>query len=125
MILIVDDERELGALLEKVFRYFGHEAVSVRTGMEAISMIHLRKPDLIVTDLQMPVMDGLTLLRAIRADATCNDVPVMVYTVDFAAEVEREAYAAGAQDFVVKGTIGWDALMQRVGKLLKQSGHQS
>jgi len=119
MILIVDDEHELGSLLEKVFRYFGHEAVAVRTGMEALAMLQLRKPDLIILDVQMPLMDGLTLLRAIRADPTCNRIPVVVYTVDFDVQTERAARQAGAQDFIVKGTIGWDALMQRINHLLK------
>jgi len=118
MILIVDDERDLGSLLEKVFRYFGHQAIAVNTGMEALSMIHLRKPDLIVLDLQMPMMDGLTLLRAIRADPSCNDVPVVMYSVDFSAESERLARQAGAQDYIVKGTLGWDAIIQRINRLL-------
>ena len=118
MILIVDDERDLANLLEKVFRYFGHEAVSVGTGMEALSMIHLRKPDLIVLDFQMPIMDGLTLLRAIRSDPACNDIPVVMYSIDFSAETERRARQAGAQDYIVKGTLGWDAMIQRINRLL-------
>ena len=117
MILIVEDEPRVGAGLEKMFRFAGHDAVCVTTGMEALSLLHLRHPTLILIDLALPVMDGLTLLRAIRSDPSFNRVPIVIHTSNFSKKMETEAREAGAQDYIIKGTLGWDAMMARIASL--------
>ncbi len=119
MVLIIDDEVTMGTALEKLLRFAGLEAVAISNGMEALSMLHVRKPHLIILDLHMPMMDGMTVLRAIRQDETFENVPVMIYTSEFSQGKEREALEAGAQLFIVKGTMGWDSLVARVHDLLK------
>lgn len=61
MILIVDDEKEIGTCLECQLRFAGHEAVSVTAGAEALAMLHVRKPSLLVLDVNMPELNGLTV----------------------------------------------------------------
>jgi PleD family two-component response regulator len=118
MILIVDDDTKLGALLEKVFRFDGLEAVNVSSGMEALSLLHIRKPQLIMVDLAMPLMDGMTLLEAVRADPDYKSVPIVIYTSDFSRISQDKAFAMGAQDYFIKGTVGWQALLHRVHELI-------
>jgi DNA-binding response OmpR family regulator len=118
VVLLIDDDVALGISLEKVFRFDGLDAVSVRSGTEAISMLSLRKPKLIILDLKMPLMDGMTILRAIRSDPQFKSVPILIYTSDFSEESRALAINAGAQDFIVKGTVGWKFLVRRAKELI-------
>jgi PleD family two-component response regulator len=117
MILIVDDQKDTGTALERLLRYAGHEAVSVTGGAEALAMLHLRKPSLMILDVNMPEMDGLTVLRTIKEHEELKDVRVMMYSADTHDETMKEAKRLGAVEFVVKGTIGFDGLVTRICKL--------
>ena len=118
MILIVDDDVNLGQSLERMLRYLGREAVRVERPMEALALLRIRKPSLIILDLELPEIDGLRLLRAIRADTDNKAIPVIIYSGDFSAEKLHDAMAAGAQEFIVKGTVGWGTLAARIKKYL-------
>ena len=118
MILIVDDEPELGASLAKMLRFSGLEAEAVTSGGEALALLSVHTPRLIILDLQMPLLGGLVLLKSIRSDPVFKAVPILVYTSDFSLSSQNGALDAGAQDYIVKGTIGWDALLTRVRELL-------
>jgi DNA-binding response OmpR family regulator len=118
MVLIVDDDTALAAGLERFFRFAGLDAVACPNGMEALALLAVRRPALIVLDLHMPAPDGLAVLRAIRRDKTFKSVPVVMYTSDFAKDQEDAAIAAGAQAYFVKGTIGMEALLARVRELI-------
>ena len=117
MILIVDDQKDTGTALERLLRYAGHEAVSVTGGAEALTMLHIRKPSLLVLDVNMPEMDGLTVLRTIKDHEELNDVRVAMYSADTQHETMVEARRLGAVEFLVKGTIGFDKLVARICEL--------
>ena len=117
MILIVDDQKDTGTALERLLRYAGHEAVSVTGGAEALTMLHIRKPSLLVLDVNMPEMDGLTVLRTIKEHDELKDVRVAMYSADTNPETEIEARRLGAIDFLVKGTVGFDKLVARLCEL--------
>jgi DNA-binding response OmpR family regulator len=117
MILIVDDQKDVGTALERLLRYAGHESVSVTGGAEALAMLHIRKPSLLVLDVNMPDMDGLTVLRTIKEHQQLKDVPVAMYSADTHHETMIEARRLGAVDFLVKGTIGFDKLVARISEL--------
>ena len=120
MIMIVEDDAVAGGALERALRCAGHNAVVIPSGMEALSLMHLQMPRLMMLDLRLPGLDGLAVLRAIRKDATYDGMPVVIYSGDFSEVMRRQAMAAGAQDFIVKGTVGVEALIQRVEKLLRE-----
>ena len=113
-MLIVDDDMAFAASLERVCRFAGLDAVSVSNGLEALSLLHIRRPKLIVLDLDMPGMDGLTVLRAIRKDAAYKSVPILIFTADFSELQQKLTIEAGAQDYIVKGTVGWNGLIARI-----------
>ncbi len=117
MILIVDDQKDIGSSLERLLRYAGHEAVSVTGGAEALAMLHLRKPSLLVLDVNMPQMDGLTVLKTIKEHAELADVRIVMYSSDTHVETMTEAKRLGALDFLVKGTIGFEKLVDRISEL--------
>ncbi len=117
MILIVDDQKDIGTGLERLLRYSGHEAVSVTGGAEALAMLHVRKPALVVLDVNMPDMDGLTVLRTIKEHDELKDVPVAMYSTDTQPATRAEAARLGAIDYLQKGTTGFDELVTHICKL--------
>ena len=117
MILIVDDQKDAGSGLERLLRYAGHESVSVTAAAEALAMLHIRKPSLLVLDVNMPEMDGLTLLQTIKQHQELMGVRVLMYSADTHPETMVEAKRLGAVDFLVKGTIGFDVLVARICEL--------
>jgi PleD family two-component response regulator len=117
MILIVDDQKDTGTALERLLRYAGHESVSVTGGAEALAMLHIRKPSLLILDVNMPEMDGLTVLRTIKEHAELKDVRVVMYSADTHYETMVEAKRLGAVDFLLKGTITFDKLVARICEL--------
>jgi DNA-binding response OmpR family regulator len=117
MILIVDDQTDSGTALERLLRYAGHDSVSVTGGTEALAMLHIRKPSLLILDVNMPQMDGLTVLRTIKEDDELKDVRVAMYSADPQHETMVEARRLGAVDFLVKGTVGFDKLVARISEL--------
>ena len=114
MFLIVDDQKDAGNILERLLRYAGHEAVSVTGGAEALAMLHVRKPSLMILDVNMPEMDGLTVLRTIKENDELKDVRVLMYSADTHYEMMVEAKRLGAVDFLVKGSVGFDILVARI-----------
>jgi DNA-binding response OmpR family regulator len=119
MIMIVEDDAVAGGALERALKCAGHSAVVIPSGMEALSLMHLQMPRMMIIDLGLPGLDGLELLRSIRKDHAYGDMPIMVYSADFGAMAQRDAMSAGAQDFIVKGTVGVEAFISRVERLLK------
>ena len=114
MILIVDGDKLAGSSLERMLRYQGFEVMAVQKGSEALVLMDLRKPEGIILELNVEGINGITLLRAIRKDPAFASVPVIIYTSEFADDLRRELMDAGAQDYIVKGTIGWKSLGKRI-----------
>ena len=114
-ILLVDDERNLVTMLGKILKRQGYEVILAENGEDALRQIALTIPpgpdepegrpwdapfDAIVSDLQMPKMDGLTLLRALKADHP--EIPVVVLTGHGSIESAVEAMKIGAYDYIIK-----------------------
>lgn len=119
-ILIADDDPLLRALLVHRLSADGYEIHTAEDGGQALVAIQEQKPDLIVLDALMPVMDGFELLRRIQAGGI-SDAPVIMLT---ALKREQDIVGAlqlGAADYLVKPFIP-DELGQRVRRLLQTTG---
>ena len=102
-VLIVDDKEENLYYLQVLFTGRGYTVECARHGAEALMKARQAPPDLIVSDLLMPVMDGYTLLRHWKGDARLRDVPFVVYTATYIEpEDERLALRLGANAFILK-----------------------
>jgi len=102
-ILIADDNRQNLYLLETVLKSRGHEVVSARNGIEAIELAVKNPPDLIVTDILMPGMDGFELCRRWRAHELLNQIPFVFYTATYTdLKDEQFALSLGADRFLIK-----------------------
>ena len=81
-ILVVDDEPGLRFLLRHVLEKAGHEVSDAQDGGVALEAIRRSPPDLVVTDIMMPVMDGAELIRRMRADPATSGIPILAVTGD-------------------------------------------
>lgn len=103
--LIVDDSSVMRKIVERALRQAGldplvvHEAAS---GTEGIEVLRSRKVDLILSDINMPSMDGLEFLRQIRAQQLAPGVPVVMITTESSEEHVKAAIQAGAQGYIRK-----------------------
>jgi DNA-binding NtrC family response regulator len=99
-ILVVDDELEMAALVADEMVERGYVAVALRYGRDAIERLRLERFDALITDLRMPDVDGLALLRASRALDPSR--PVIVMTGHMAIDTALEAVNQGAVHYVIK-----------------------
>ena len=99
-VLVVDDEVKMRRLLEMSLKNMGYEVVMASDGMEALAFCDEAPFDLILTDLKMPRMDGLQLLRSLRERG--EDVPVIVLTAFGTIETAVEAMKLGASDYIIR-----------------------
>jgi DNA-binding NtrC family response regulator len=116
-ILVADDEPKLGSVLAEALELDGHEAVRVGGGREALALLEAGGFDVVVTDLRMPGVDGLAVLRAARALPAPPEVVLM--TAHATAESAVAAMKAGAVDYLVK-PFAVDELRLRVRRLAAQ-----
>ncbi|MFP5262514.1 MAG: restriction endonuclease [Blastocatellia bacterium] len=94
-ILVVEDNRDSRNILTKLLQMSGYEAISAVDGVDALEYISRQKPDLVITDINMPRMDGIELIKRLRRDRKTADIPVLAVTA-FGSIVAREAIEAGA-----------------------------
>ena len=117
-ILVVDDEPKLGRFVAEMLELDAHEVVRAGGGREALERLAAGAFDVVVTDLRMPGVDGLAVLRAARAATPAPEVVLM--TAHGSAESAVEAMKAGAADYVTK-PFSMDELRMRVRRLADQA----
>jgi CheY-like chemotaxis protein len=93
--------------------------VEAVNGREALSKMAGAPPDLILTDLDMPVMDGFELISRVRSDPGLRETPVVVLTTRGSDEDKRRAMAVGADAFLVKSEFNEEALSAAIGRFLE------
>jgi len=97
LILVVDDEYSIAEVLEAALTDAGHEVMTAMNGRQGLERLRERRPDLVLLDLMMPIMDGTAMLKAIREDPARCEIPVIVMSSlpeGAVAEAARGAYTA-------------------------------
>jgi two-component system, chemotaxis family, chemotaxis protein CheY len=114
-VLVVDDEPDLVRYLEHVLHRLGYETARAENGSEAIERAALDPPDLILLDVMMPVMDGVTFARALRGadDPAVAKTPIVLVTA--VADAENVRRQIGAADVIPK-PIDMDKVVAAVGR---------
>src|SRR5205809_620095 len=117
-VLVVDDEPQITRVLKTVLSSQGYQVRTAAEGESALSNFKEWSPELVITDLYMPHMDGIELCRRIREVST---VPIIVLSVKGEEKSKVEALDSGADDYVTK-PFGMDELMARVRAALRRAG---
>jgi len=117
-VLVVDDEPQITRVLRTVLTSQGYQVRTAGEGESALSSFNEWRPELVITDLYMPHMDGIELCRRIRA---ISNVPIIVLSVKGEERAKVEALDSGADDYVTK-PFGTDELMARVRAALRRAG---
>lgn len=115
-ILVVDDEPQITRVLKTTLSAQGYSIRSAGDGVQALEEMKNWSPDLVITDLRMPNMDGLELCRKVR---TQSRIPIIVLSVKGEETIKVEALDAGADDYVVK-PFGIKELLARVRAALRR-----
>jgi two-component system alkaline phosphatase synthesis response regulator PhoP len=118
-ILVVEDNLDSRNLLHFYLMTKGYSAITAADGAEGIYLAKVEKPDLIVTDLMMPNLDGIELIRQIRSDPETADISIVIYTA-FGSESAELALEAGANKIFQK-PFDLDHLVEFIEQLPQQS----
>jgi len=120
-VLIADDNQRNLYLLESIMKGNGFEVVSAHNGAEALAAAKRDPPDIIITDILMPVMDGFELCRKWKADPALNQIPFIFYTATYTdPKDEQFARSLGAERFIVKPQKP-DVLVTELRQVLEES----
>ncbi len=101
-ILFVDDDPHTLETLTKSVQLFGHQGIHARSGKEALEQAMTQSPDLIMTDMMLPDMDGLELLGQLHKDAVTADIPVVMLSASPEVDLAELCLASGAETFLNK-----------------------
>ena len=112
-VLVVEDSIDIRGLWRMWLTFSGFLVEEASNGAEAIALAHDRRPDLVLMDLCMPVMDGVEAIKALRADSSTAEVPIIVITAQGTDESAQQAAEAGADAYVDKPVMP-DELLQHM-----------
>lgn len=114
-ILIIDDEPEIVELLTEFVKQLGHAVLSASNGLQGLEIAISQNPDLVISDINMPKMNGLEMLEKLKA--TGSTTPVILFTAFSDTQKIRSAWKLGAFDFVEK-PIDFGSLQKIIDKAL-------
>jgi DNA-binding response OmpR family regulator len=120
-ILVVDDNRLVLEMIQDGFREAGFQVVTAADGAEALETARGERPDAIVSDILMPVMDGWELFRAVREDPDLSEIPFLFLTSEREAAKRIEGLRMGAEDYVTKPFVV-EELVLRVRLIVERHG---
>jgi len=124
-ILIVDENAESRYMLERLLASRGHQIMAAQNGQEALQSARLNMPDVIISDIMMPVMNGFKLCCEVKKDPGLRHIPFIFYAATFVEKTdEKLAMTLGASRFVVKPTEG-EAFLEILDDVLKEHGNGS
>ena len=101
-ILVVEDQEDNRQILRDLLSNAGYEMIEAEDGQQALTQAAKHKPDLILMDIQLPLLDGYEATRRIKADPALNAIPIIVVTSYALSGDEEKAHAAGCDAYVAK-----------------------
>ncbi len=121
MFLIVDDSASMRQLIAFTIKDAGYDVLLAENGRDALEKMSRAKVDMVITDLNMPEMDGIMFIRELRGKADYKFVPIIMLTTESQEAKKQEGRAAGASGWIVK-PFSPSQLMAVVKKFVKERG---
>ena len=113
-VLIVEDDKLTREGLATMLRIANHSVIDAEDGEQALEVLASKVPDLIITDIHMPNMDGLAMVERIRADPGLSALPVIILTNDDTTMTVNRALASGVTVYLSKANLAPEALSQQI-----------
>lgn len=101
-VLAIDDSRTIRMLLQQVLEQAGFDVHCAEDGVEGVSKFETVNPDVVITDINMPNMDGFGVISRLRGEAVKADIPILVLTTENSTELKGRARDLGATGWIVK-----------------------
>jgi DNA-binding response OmpR family regulator len=118
-ILVVDDDADIRKLVERILTKHGHRVSEAEDGETGLGFAMVKKPDLIILDLNLPKMDGFEVCRRLKKGQTTKNIPVIMLTAAHPEwEDAKRGFKLGADEYVIKPFAG-DLLVHNIERLLK------
>ena len=117
-VLVVDDSTSMRQMVSFTMKEAGFDVIEGSNGQEAIARVQGKSVNLVITDLNMPVMDGMTMIRQLRAKPEFKFTPILMLTTESQQEKKLEGKAAGATGWIVK-PFNPEQLLQVVAKVVR------
>lgn len=117
-IVVADDSELTRDLVVTILRDAGYDVAEAVNGQQALEMVAETEPDLVISDLQMPVLDGFGFLREIRQQELGRDLPVVVFSTLGSAADKQQAAALGADAYLVKAQIQQQEILSTIARFL-------
>jgi two-component system, cell cycle sensor histidine kinase and response regulator CckA len=120
-VLVVEDSHQDRYMLESLLKGYGYEVVSAENGLEALRISRAAPPDIVISDIMMPVMDGFSLCREWKTDEKLKDIPFLFYTATYTTSRDEElAQSLGADRFLVK-PLEPEILIKKVQEVIEKA----
>jgi two-component system, cell cycle response regulator DivK len=119
-ILVVEDNEDTREILLYRLKSMGDYQIEIAAnGKEALEIATKSRPDLVIMDLKMPVMDGWEATRALRQTNWAKDLPIIALTAQAMENDEEKALSAGCNDYIAKPIMDYTILKKKIEKLLR------
>ena len=122
-VLIVDDDPVMVSGLSALLTPWGLEVTALTEPQRFWEVLTAISPDLVVLDLEMPLVSGIELCQVVRQDTHWGDIPILVVTAHTDAESLQQAFAAGADDFITKPVLGPELVTRILSRIERQRWH--
>lgn len=116
-ILTVDDSKTIRMIVARAFKSFACEILEASDGVEGLAIVNREKPDIILLDYTMPVMDGFEMLNKLKADPETKSIPVVMLTAEAGRENVLKIARLGVRDYLVK-PFKEELVVERVGRII-------
>jgi CheY-like chemotaxis protein len=121
VVLTVDDSKVVRSMVTRHLQSYGCTIIEATNGREGVDLARIHKPDLVLLDVTMPVMDGRQALGELRKDATTKAIPVILLTAESSRDLLMEVAQLGVNGYIVK-PFQQDTFDKEVGKVLAARG---
>lgn len=116
-VLTVDDSKTIRMIVKKAFRPYDCELCEAENGIEGLAAANREKPDLIILDITMPMMNGVEMLEKLKSEPALKDIPVIMLTAESGKDNVMQIVKMGVKDYMVKPFKG-EQLIERVMKII-------
>jgi DNA-binding response OmpR family regulator len=117
-VLVVDDELDTLNLLRTILEISGYTPITTLNSVDAVNLAEVEKPDVVLLDIMMPKLDGFTLCKMLRANASTQSLPIIFVTAYEALDIEERRVEAGANK-VINKPISMDILIKAIDEVLR------